>query len=692
MNTIQNCITIEPYSAPAFQSSIVQAKNFKKPNVRNIPHLLTLFTNIFILCSLMLLLMSSCKKTEELTLAPNDENLILHDQNLKVAAAYYIAPNGSDAANGDFSHPFATLNKAWTVVAAGDLVYMRGGTYSFNSSQYLYNKSGTAGNLIKIWAYPGEKPIITPGSGYTATRGINIQSSNYIHFKGLEITGFTQATGSSYYFGIVAENANNNIYEQLNVHNNGFGISIGGDSGGNLILNSDFWNNSDPISNMGVNGQPWSGADGITIRTSDPNKTNTMSGCRMWWNSDDGVDLFNNNGMIIIENCWAFWNGFQPGSFTIAGDGNGFKLGSISMLDESTQLKRIVTNNLTFENRARGIEQNNSPCIMNVYNNTSFHNGARGYDFYYGTSANLIRNNISYNDYSVTIFNTQSQVDHNSWNSGVAINSSDFVNLSSAGVDGPRQSDGRLPALTFLHLVSGSDLINTGVNIGIAYNGSAPDMGAFEYASAGSNNIPSIQNQSFSVGKNSSNGTLVGNVIATDPDAGQSLAYSILSGNTNGAFAINSATGALTVATSSALNGTPPSFTLIIKVQDNGAGMLFNTAAITVTLNNVNDVNEYPVIVSQTFSVKGFSRTGTIVGTVIASDPNVGQLLNYSVIAGNTSNAFSINSATGLITVNNKRALNYSTNPVFRLTVRVKDNGTGNLNSQAIITINLRKP
>jgi hypothetical protein len=47
-------------------------------------------------------------------------------------------------------------------------------------------------------------------------------------------------------------------------------------------------------------------------------------------------------------------------------------------------------------------------------------------------------------------------------------------------VDGPRKSDGSLPDIDFLKLAPTSDLINKGVEVGLPYNGSAPDMGAFE--------------------------------------------------------------------------------------------------------------------------------------------------------------------------------------------------------------------
>jgi parallel beta-helix repeat protein len=201
------------------------------------------------------------------------------------------------------------------------------------------------------------------------------------------------------------------------------------------------------------------------------------------------------------------------------------------------------------------------------------------------------------------------------------------------------------------------------------------------------NQPPIISNQAFAVNENSTNGTTIGTVVAIDPDAGQSLTFSIMSGNTNSAFTINTSTGILTVANSAALNyESSPSFSLIIKVQDNGSGTLSSTATITISLNNI---NEYPIVANQTFSVNEFAAKGTIVGTVLASDPDAGQVLSYAITAGNTSTAFSIISSTGKIKVNNRSALNYSINPVFNLTVRVKDNGTGQLASYATITINV---
>ena len=204
-----------------------------------------------------------------------------------------------------------------------------------------------------------------------------------------------------------------------------------------------------------------------------------------------------------------------------------------------------------------------------------------------------------------------------------------------------------------------------------------------------SNNIqnqqPNIQNQGFFINENSVNGTNAGTVVASDPDAGQTLSYSILSGNTGGAFAINTSTGVLTVANSSALNfEVTPSFALVVKVQDNGTGLLSSQALVIVSLT---DANESPTVNNQNFDVIEFAANGTSAGTVIASDPDAGQLLSYSIASGNTGNAFLINATTGELTVANSTALNYLVNPTFVLNITVTDNGTGNLSDNAIVII-----
>jgi VCBS repeat-containing protein len=122
------------------------------------------------------------------------------------------------------------------------------------------------------------------------------------------------------------------------------------------------------------------------------------------------------------------------------------------------------------------------------------------------------------------------------------------------------------------------------------------------------NEAPSLADASFSLPENSANGTLVGTVAATDPDAGDTRSYAITGGNTGGAFAIDPTTGAITVANSAALDfETTPGFALTVQVTD--AGGLTDTATVTVDLTNV---NEAPSLADASFSLPENSAAGTL--------------------------------------------------------------------------------
>ena len=128
-----------------------------------------------------------------------------------------------------------------------------------------------------------------------------------------------------------------------------------------------------------------------------------------------------------------------------------------------------------------------------------------------------------------------------------------------------------------------------------------------------------------------------------------------------------------------------------------GAGIQITTPSITtdydsVTIENPPDIGAYeftsnhlPSILDQGFQLNENSPNGTSVGTVVATDQDAGQKLTYSIIFGNTDDAFSINASTGELSVSNSAALNTD----FEIDVKVKDNGLGELSSQATITINV---
>ncbi len=98
------------------------------------------------------------------------------------------------------------------------------------------------------------------------------------------------------------------------------------------------------------------------------------------------------------------------------------------------------------------------------------------------------------------------------------------------------------------------------------------------------NEQPDIPNAFLTVAEGAAAGSVLASLTATDPD-GRPLTFSITAGNTSGAFAIDAADGFLSVANPAALNlSTSPKFVLTIRVLDDGAPALQDTAEVHVAV------------------------------------------------------------------------------------------------------------
>ncbi|HDZ20438.1 MAG TPA: DUF4347 domain-containing protein [Phycisphaerae bacterium] len=186
------------------------------------------------------------------------------------------------------------------------------------------------------------------------------------------------------------------------------------------------------------------------------------------------------------------------------------------------------------------------------------------------------------------------------------------------------------------------------------------------------NDAPSVSDDTFSIAEDAANDDAVGAASASDPDAGDSLTYSITAGNGDGVFAINSSTGQITVADNSNLDReTTTSYALIVQVEDTGA--LIDTATITVNVTDINDTT--PVITaSQSFAVAENAADTISVGTALATDADTsGSLQSWTITAGNGDGIFAINSSTGEITVTDNSNLDRETTASYTLTLTVGD-------------------
>jgi hypothetical protein len=84
--------------------------------------------------------------------------------------------------------------------------------------------------------------------------------------------------------------------------------------------------------------------------------------------------------------------------------------------------------------------------------------------------------------------------------------------------------------------------------------------------------------------------------------------------------------------------------------------------------------NQVPVVTAgQSFRVSETANTGTYVGTVQASDPDGGTLAEWQIVGGSGSAVFTINAASGQITVGNATLLGSGGQTTHTLQVRVSD-------------------
>ena len=379
-------------------------------------------------------------------------------------ANWYVATNGNDTTgNGSINQPYRSLAKAVSVSGAGNLIYMRGGTYTTNATVTISTgHNGSAVNPIRLRAYPGEHPILDFSSqaDTDSNRGIQLQAS-WWRIYGLEIVG----AGDN---GMFISGSSNIVELCVFRDNRDTGLQIGSSGSSNLVLNCDSYHNNDSTSEN---------ADGFAPKL-DSGPNNVLRGCRSWENADDGYDLYQAPYPVLIEDCWAFRNGH----FGTAGDRNGFKLGG-----SGVGASHHLVNCLSFGNPHHGYDQNNNASPQTIDQCTAWANGpaaggsGQNFNLNHGpVVAHVLRNNLSIDGTVST--NTISILISNSWQvvTSPAASTNDLLSADTSWAVAPRRDDGGLPETPFMRPVPGGRLVDKGADLGEPFYGSAPDLGAFE--------------------------------------------------------------------------------------------------------------------------------------------------------------------------------------------------------------------
>ncbi|MFG0286556.1 MAG: cadherin domain-containing protein [Rhodopirellula sp. JB044] len=173
-----------------------------------------------------------------------------------------------------------------------------------------------------------------------------------------------------------------------------------------------------------------------------------------------------------------------------------------------------------------------------------------------------------------------------------------------------------------------------------------------------------------SVAENSATGTVVGGLTTTDDDASDTFTYALVSGEgdtDNSLFAID---GSNLVTRASFDFESQSSYSVRVQSTDSGGASVEQILTITIV-----DGNETPTAIAvDNLTVVDDSASGTIVGGLSTSDPDVSDSFTYSLVAGegDTDNGSFAIDGSNLVTV---AVLDSGTQSSYSVRVRSTDAG-----------------
>lgn len=374
---------------------------------------------------------------------------------------YCVSPTGSDSDTGEMSHPWKTISFGITQISPGDSLLIHGGTYSEDEIWVNYNFkiTGEPGRYLTIAAFPGEKPTITGSRMLVTTRYVKIEG---LHFEGMIIAvGLITDVGPSDHIILYGNQFTGQesppIYFMCDhgiVENNLFDLGASSTSHGLYVMHGD---------SSVVRGNTLKGMYRYGIHIYDENKYQYA-----------GVFAPKITNLIVEKNI-------VIGSQTAAG--------IIVSPGESPNLQieinnTVIRNNVIYKNKLAGVAILYHGKIRNlaIYNNTICENGGGVYEDAVDADSVFIQNNIFYKNGSTNLnIGDMSNllVSHNLyWRPNAT---GDNIADSNPVFQDPLFEDA---SQGNFRLQANSPAIDAGMDIGLPYVGSAPDLGAFEYDTA----------------------------------------------------------------------------------------------------------------------------------------------------------------------------------------------------------------
>ncbi len=163
------------------------------------------------------------------------------------ADTYYVSTSGSDAGTGSSSSPYQTIKKAASVVSAGDIVLIYGGTYV--EKEITPAVSGTEDGMITFKPNPGTGDVILKHAG-TSTDDVSplfqLSNRSYIWIEGFYFKDYTYGGAGVWMSSAEGNVIINNRFENLGheeVSSWGGGSCISVYKSQNCVVSNNYFNN-----------------------------------------------------------------------------------------------------------------------------------------------------------------------------------------------------------------------------------------------------------------------------------------------------------------------------------------------------------------------------------------------------------------------------------------------------------------
>jgi hypothetical protein len=348
----------------------------------------------------------------------------------------WVATAGNDANDGSTDNPFRTIGKAVETAGAGDVIYVRAGAYAEN---IVIKKSGEEGKPIILSCAPGDpgKVKITPSKEYVQKNSsgavITVHSAHHVWINGLVIEG---PMGRP-------EAPETEMY--------------------------------------GANGITFAGKAGLGCR---------VTNCVIYWNVHCGIKEMGHEGTkILLEANVIFDNGtrstdhgiYCPADELTINGNIIFNNAGYGIHSYSKPKRQVITRNLCMGNKAAGIILAGSD--HKVFHNVCAYNGLGIMYFRGGCTENVVKNNIF-------AFNkTDCGYDNGGGKYGDPAKNVDDFNCYFPGKPNERIGPGKNEVLADplfvdpkkgdFRLKADSPCLGKGVDVGLAFKGKAPAIGAF---------------------------------------------------------------------------------------------------------------------------------------------------------------------------------------------------------------------